>query len=204
MTNEGQSTINAEILMMPEACMGTARRQLSKPVVCGINVYCVANATIGRSRALDSILTERKVRAEEAYIVGMVNRVVPSGDALNAALDLAKFLPIFPQSALKNYRDSIYSNFQPAMQNERFKDLIDEMQEKKRKLIGLKGKAAKNKILVQPKGKITASSMCFRRCTSVDVLVAYLNNFLQAMRPIKYYGLSPKQWNYSELYLIFG
>lgn len=118
---------------------------------------------IGLSRALDLILTERKVRAEEAYIVGMVNRVAPPGDALNAAIQLAKCLSIFPQSALNNGR--VFNSFQQDMRNESmytFKDLIDEIQEKKRKVIGLNGahglKGAKNKILIQPKEKVNFTS----------------------------------------------
>uniref|UniRef100_A0A1B0BYM1 Uncharacterized protein n=1 Tax=Glossina palpalis gambiensis TaxID=67801 RepID=A0A1B0BYM1_9MUSC len=38
MTNEPESTINTEILMMPEGSVGATRRQFCKPVVCGIQV----------------------------------------------------------------------------------------------------------------------------------------------------------------------
>lgn len=46
---------------------------------------------VGRGRALDIMLTGRQVGAEEAYRIGLVERIV-SGDVLEGALDLAKGL----------------------------------------------------------------------------------------------------------------
>ena len=44
---------------------------------------------VGASRAADLILTGRKIDATEAYDLGIVNRVVPAGEARKQALDLA-------------------------------------------------------------------------------------------------------------------
>lgn len=44
---------------------------------------------IGRGRALDLILTGRQVPAEEAAAMGLVDRLVPAGQALETALQLA-------------------------------------------------------------------------------------------------------------------
>ena len=44
---------------------------------------------IGRARALDLIYTSRKVNAEEALALGLINRVSPAGACLDAALELA-------------------------------------------------------------------------------------------------------------------
>ncbi len=44
---------------------------------------------VGWSRAADLILTGRKVPANEAFELGIVNRLVPGGTAREAALDLA-------------------------------------------------------------------------------------------------------------------
>ena len=44
---------------------------------------------VGWSRAADLILTGRKVAAQEAYDLGIVNRLVPAGQSRDAALELA-------------------------------------------------------------------------------------------------------------------
>lgn len=48
-----------------------------------------APAVLGVSRALELILTAEQVSAQRALELGLVNRVVPSGSALEAAFDLA-------------------------------------------------------------------------------------------------------------------
>jgi enoyl-CoA hydratase/carnithine racemase len=47
---------------------------------------------VGRGRALDYMLTGRDIAAEEAYRVGLLDRLVPPGEAEAAALDLAREL----------------------------------------------------------------------------------------------------------------
>jgi enoyl-CoA hydratase len=47
---------------------------------------------IGRSRALDILLTGRKVPAAEAHTVGMLDRLVPTGTAEQVAIELAQQL----------------------------------------------------------------------------------------------------------------
>src|SRR5271169_4996348 len=59
---------------------------------------------IGHSRAMDLILTGRGVEASEALAMGLVNRVVPDGLALDAALGLAAELCALPQAALRHDR----------------------------------------------------------------------------------------------------
>ena len=59
---------------------------------------------IGASRAMDLILTGRPVDAHEAHAMGLANRVVPQGQALTAALDLARQISAFPQLCLRNDR----------------------------------------------------------------------------------------------------
>lgn len=61
---------------------------------------------IGQSRAMDMILTGRPVGAEEALSFGLANRVVPDGNALSAALDLAELLAGFPQTCMRLDRAS--------------------------------------------------------------------------------------------------
>ncbi|HEY2750204.1 crotonase/enoyl-CoA hydratase family protein [Phenylobacterium sp.] len=61
---------------------------------------------IGGSRAMDLILTGRPVAAEEAYQIGLANRLAPEGGALAAALELAARLSDFPQLCMRNDRIS--------------------------------------------------------------------------------------------------
>ncbi|HEY8573749.1 crotonase/enoyl-CoA hydratase family protein [Phenylobacterium sp.] len=61
---------------------------------------------IGHSRAMDLILTGRPVEAEEALQIGLANRLVPKGQALEAALVLAEQISAFPQLCLRNDRAS--------------------------------------------------------------------------------------------------
>lgn len=59
---------------------------------------------IGHSVAMDLILTGRPVNAVEAKQLGLVNRMTPKGEALNAAVALARELAAFPQIAMRNDR----------------------------------------------------------------------------------------------------
>ncbi len=65
---------------------------------------------IGLSHALDLILTGRAVGAEEALRMGLVNRVVPDGEALSHALELARALAELPQTCLRSDRASAYAS----------------------------------------------------------------------------------------------
>jgi len=59
---------------------------------------------IGHSRAMDLILTGRAVAADEALQIGLVNRVVETGGALHAAIQLAEQLCAFPQACMRSDR----------------------------------------------------------------------------------------------------
>ena len=63
---------------------------------------------VGQGRALDMILTGRPVAADEALRIGLADRVVPDGEALGAAIELAKQIAAFPQICMNSDRLSAY------------------------------------------------------------------------------------------------
>jgi enoyl-CoA hydratase len=66
---------------------------------------------IGHSHALDLILTGRGVSGEEALRIGLANRLVPPGTALEAAVSLATEIAARPQAALRSDRLSSYEQW---------------------------------------------------------------------------------------------
>jgi enoyl-CoA hydratase len=66
---------------------------------------------IGQSRALDMILTGRAVDANEAFDIGLANRIVPNGHGRQAAESLAREIVKLPQVCLRNDRRSVYEQW---------------------------------------------------------------------------------------------
>ena len=61
---------------------------------------------IGAGRALDMLLTARKVGGAEAVAIGLADRLVPDGDALTVAVGMAHAIAAFPQVAMRSDRMS--------------------------------------------------------------------------------------------------
>ncbi len=60
---------------------------------------------------MDMILTGRGVSGDEAFRMGLVNRVVEPGTTLAAAKELADQLAAFPQRCLRSDRMSAYQGW---------------------------------------------------------------------------------------------
>ncbi len=88
-----------------DAVLGVFCRRWGVPLVDGGTVRLPR--LIGASHAMDLILTGRPVDGTEAHRIGLVNRVVPHGQALEAAQQLSRELAAFPQTCLRQDRLSM-------------------------------------------------------------------------------------------------
>lgn len=105
-----------------DATFGVFCRRWGVPLIDGGTVRL--QAIIGLGRAMDMILTGRPVGAQESLSMGLANRVVPKGKALEEANAIARQLIAFPQLCMNLDRNSCYyaaygaSSFEDAMRNE--------------------------------------------------------------------------------------
>jgi len=88
-----------------DATLGVFCRRWGVPLIDGGTVRLPR--LIGTGRALDLVLTGRAVGATEARAMGLVDRVVPRGQARQAAEALARELAALPQDCLRNDRLSV-------------------------------------------------------------------------------------------------
>jgi enoyl-CoA hydratase len=96
-------------VMEQDAYFGVYCRRFGVPLIDGGTVRLPR--LIGMGHAMDLILTGRKVEADEALRMGLCNRVVPPGGALEAALDLARQLAAFPQATMRADRASAHAQW---------------------------------------------------------------------------------------------
>lgn len=61
---------------------------------------------VGMGRAMELILTGKVIDAQEAYRIGLVNEIVPSGRSLKRALELAQVLAGLPQPAMRSDKEA--------------------------------------------------------------------------------------------------
>jgi enoyl-CoA hydratase len=92
-----------------DAVFGVFCRRWGVPLVDGGTLRL--SRMLGHSHALDLILTGRGVSGEEAQRMGLVNRLVTPGTALEEAMALARELAAFPQRCLRSDRLSSYQQW---------------------------------------------------------------------------------------------
>ncbi|OLF16022.1 crotonase/enoyl-CoA hydratase family protein [Actinophytocola xanthii] len=91
------------------AVFGVFSRRWGVPLIDGGTVRLPR--LVGQSRAMDMVLTGRRVDAREALVMGLANRVVPAGRARAEAEELAGRLAAFPQGCLRRDRASVLAQW---------------------------------------------------------------------------------------------
>ncbi|HEX2090738.1 MAG TPA: crotonase/enoyl-CoA hydratase family protein [Actinomycetota bacterium] len=91
------------------AVFGVFNRRFGVPLIDGGTVRLPR--LIGHSRAMDVILTGRAVSADEAFAIGLVNRLVDSGRAMETAVALGQELSRLPQTCLRSDRLSAHEQW---------------------------------------------------------------------------------------------
>lgn len=92
-------------VMEESAYMGVYCRRFGVPLIDGGTVRLPR--IVGRGRALDMILTGRKVPAEECLRIGLCERVVADGTGRESAQALAHAIARFPQECMRADRRSV-------------------------------------------------------------------------------------------------
>jgi enoyl-CoA hydratase len=97
-------------VMEETAYMGVYCRRFGVPLIDGGTVRLPR--LIGQGRAMDLILTGRKVEAEEAHRIGLCEYLVPVGESRHKAEEIADALCRFPQQCLRRDRRSLLAQWE--------------------------------------------------------------------------------------------
>jgi enoyl-CoA hydratase len=92
-----------------DAVFGVFCRRFGVPLVDGGTIRLPR--LIGMSHAMDMILSGRGVSGDEARMMGLANRLVEPGHALEAAREVAQQIAAFPQRCMRSDRMSAYEGW---------------------------------------------------------------------------------------------
>ena len=92
-------------VMAEDAYMGVYCRRWGVPLIDGGTIRIPR--LVGQGKALDLVLTGRKVEARECYEIGLCERVVPTGEARETAEKIAHDIARFPRSTMLADRKSV-------------------------------------------------------------------------------------------------
>jgi enoyl-CoA hydratase len=98
-----------------DAVFGVYCRRWGVPLIDGGTIRLTR--LLGQSHAMDMILTGRGVSGDEARLMGLANRLVEPGTALEAAVELAEQLARFPQRCMRGDRMSAYRQWSLSLED---------------------------------------------------------------------------------------
>jgi enoyl-CoA hydratase len=76
-------------------------------IVAGDGLTARLPLVVGFARAMELIITGRRIDAREAERIGLVNEVVPRGQALSRALAVAEEIVALPQGAIRSDKETL-------------------------------------------------------------------------------------------------
>ena len=76
-------------------------------IVAGDGMTVRLPLVVGYSRAMELIITGRRIGSAEALAIGLVNEVVPAGTALERGQALAREIAALPQGAIRSDKESL-------------------------------------------------------------------------------------------------
>src|SRR5215212_2384144 len=104
-----ENALLADIRIAAEnAVFGALERRWN---IVGGDGMCVRLAlAVGYAKAMELVITGRPVDAREAERIGLANEVVPEGEALKRAVELAHEIAALPQGAIRSDKETIMRN----------------------------------------------------------------------------------------------
>src|SRR6476659_4622356 len=104
-----ETALLADIRVAAEnAVFGALERRWN--IVAGDGMTVRLPLVVGYARAMELIITGRAVDAHEALRIGLANEVVPTGTALERALELAHEIAALPQGAIRSDKETMVRN----------------------------------------------------------------------------------------------
>lgn len=76
-------------------------------IVAGDGLTVRLPLVVGYARAMELLITGRRIDVHEAYRIGLVNEVVPNDQALTRAKELARSIAELPQGAIRSDKESV-------------------------------------------------------------------------------------------------
>src|SRR5215213_9126251 len=116
-----ENALLADMRIVAEnAVFGALERRWN--IVAGDGMTVRLPMVVGWAKAMERIITGRPVGSEEALRIGLANEVVPDGQALPRALELAREIAALPQGAIRADKETMMRNvgrtFEERLRNE--------------------------------------------------------------------------------------